>query len=225
MASFDLVEAEVADIPELSRIHVAACWPDNAVRLYFSSPEDFGNRITEMLEGQVGTPEWEHVKAVDKVTGATIAWASWYMPIDATIREEQTRGSAPPQTATGEFDFPPGLPMHVKKVTDQWLSDWTTGRRHIQCRTLDTDPPCARRGAGSALVAYGNRIADARAVPIVLQASPEGCPIYEKFGFRTVEFLDVDLREWAPKAEANDKGYGNYRFRYMLRLPQILPIS
>lgn len=224
MASFDLVAAEVADIPELSRIHVVACWPDNAFRLYFSTPDEFEKRVKEMLEGQVGTPEWEHVKAVEKATGAIIAWASWNTPADAQILQ-QARKTLQPDTAEtnakGEFDFPPGLPMYVQQDTDRWLNDWTRGRRHIQCKALFTDPPFERRGAGNAMVAYGNRLADERVLPIFLQASPYGYPIYERHGFKTVQFLDVDLRRWAPKAEANDKGYGNYRFRYMLRLPQI----
>lgn len=37
-----------------------------------------------------------------------------------------------------------------------------------------------------------------------------------------LHYLDVDLRKWAPKAGGDDKGYGNYRFRYMLRLSAML---
>ena len=220
MACFDLIAAGVDDIPDLSRIHAAACWPDNAFKLYFDSPIEFDKRVTEMLQGQVGFPEWQHIKAVDKATGALIAWASWNTPTDRQIRE-QAHKPAQAEPPKGEFDFPPGLPMYVQQDTDQWLSEWTKLRRHIQCKALFTDPPFERRGAGNALVAYGNRLADEVALPVFLQASPYGYPIYEKHGFHTVRYLDVDLRKWAPKAEADDKGYGNYRFRYMLRLPQI----
>lgn len=76
---------------------------------------------------------------------------------------------------------------------------------------------------GSALVKYGNQLADKAGLPIFLQGSPYGFPVYTKHGFETVQYLDVDLREWAPKATLNDKGYGNYRFRYMMRLPRTLP--
>ena len=78
---------------------------------------------------------------------------------------------------------------------------------------------------GNALVEYGNRIADQAGLPIFLQGSPFGFPIYTKHGFETVQYLDVDLRDWAPDAKGGDKGYGNYRFRYMLRLPRTLPAT
>lgn len=75
---------------------------------------------------------------------------------------------------------------------------------------------------GNALVEYGNLLADQAGLPIFLQASPFGYPVYAKHGFETVQFLDVDLSEWAPNAGLKDRGYGNYRFRYMLRLPRTL---
>lgn len=113
--------------------------------------------------------------------------------------------------------------MYVQADTDRWLERYTQGQRHIQCKALFTDPPFEKRGMGTALVTYGNQIADEASLPIFLQASPYGFPVYAKHGFETVHFLDVDLREWAPNAKANDKGYGNYRFRYMMRLPRTLP--
>ena len=72
-------------------------------------------------------------------------------------------------------------------------------------------------------MAYGNRLADEAGLPIFLHASAYGYPIYAKHGFETVQHLDVDLRMWAPGAEQGDRGYGNYRFRYMVRLPRTLP--
>ena len=91
------------------------------------------------------------------------------------------------------------------------------------CKALFTDPSFQRHGMGNALVAYGNQIADQASLPILLQSSPYGFPIYTKHGFESVQHLDVDLTKWAPGAEALDKGYGNYRFRYMVRLPRTLP--
>lgn len=91
------------------------------------------------------------------------------------------------------------------------------------CKALFTEPSFQRQGMGNALVKYGNQLADQVSLPIFLQASPFGYPIYARHNFETVQYLDVDLREWAPSAKSNDKGYGNYRFRYMLRLPRTLP--
>jgi len=221
--TFELAPAERKDIPRLSHIHVVACLSDNAFALYFARPADFEREVTKMLEGQVGEPTWQHIKVVDKETGVLAAWASWTTPTDSQIRERDAKAEARVRDSKmGEFDFPPGLPMYVQEDTDRWLEKWTCGRRHILCKALFTEPSYQRRGMGNALIEYGNQLADEAKLPIFLQASPYGYPIYAKHGFEIVQHLDVDLREWAPGAENNDKGYGNYRFRYMLRLPRTL---
>jgi GNAT superfamily N-acetyltransferase len=228
--TFELSPATREDIPRLAHIHVVACLPDNAFKLYFSTPQEFDKRVTEMLEGQVGDRTWQHIKAVDKNTGDIAAWASWNTPTDAEVRERDQKVAGKAVDAEkekgnlgkGEFDFPPGLPMYVQEDTDRWLEKWTRGQRHMLCKALFTEPSFERRGMGSALVEYGNRLADEAGLPIFLQGSPFGYPIYKKHGFETVQYLDVDLREWAQGAKDNDKGYGNYRFRYMLRLPRTL---
>jgi hypothetical protein len=227
LPTFELAQAERADIPRLAHIHVVACLPDNAFGLYFATAREFEQRVTEMLEGQVGDPAWQHVKAVDKKSGVLAAWASWNTPTDEQVRERDSKTAAKnvaeKEKGKGEFDFPPGLPLYVQDDTDKWLDKWTRGRRHIQCKALFTEPSFQRQGMGNALVKYGNHLADQKNLPIFLQGSPYGYPIYAKHGFETVQYLDVDLTKWAPDAERNDKGYGNYRFRYMLRLPQTLP--
>lgn len=229
---FDLLPAERQDIPRLSYIHVVACLPDNAFKLYFADPSEFEKRVTEMLEGQIGRPTWKHIKAVDKETGQIAAWASWNTPTNDEIRQrdqeqarkEEISAKNNKKTLQGsDFDFPPGLPVYVQQDTDKWLNHWTRSRRHMTCKALFTEPSFQRRGMGNALVQYGNRLADEAGLPIFLQGSPYGYPIYQKHGFETVQYLDVDLRKWAPKADGDDKGYGNYRFRYMLRLPETLP--
>ena len=227
-STFELTSADRKDIGRLAHIHVIACLPDNAFKLYFATPAEFERRITEMLEGQVGDPTWQHIKAVDKKTGVLAAWASWNTPTDAQIRERDKRVAkknedSKKNTEKGEFEFPPGLPTYVQEDTDKWQEKWTFGKRHVLCKALFTDPSFQRRGMGNALVEYGNKLADQASLPIFLQGSPFGYPIYAKHEFETVQYLDVDLTKWAPGAGSHDQGYGNYRFRYMVRLPRTLP--
>lgn len=119
--TFELLLAERSDIPKLSHIHVVACLPDNAFSLYFSTAEEFNQRVTEMLEMQVGDPTWRHIKAVDKKTGEIAAWASWNTPTDAQILERDAKAGTKIADSAGGFDFPPGLPMFVQADTDKWL--------------------------------------------------------------------------------------------------------
>ena len=89
----------------------------------------------------------------------------------------------------------------------------------MQIKALFTEPKSQRRGMGNALVRYGNGVADGRGLPVLCQASPFGFPVYAANGFEVVGHLDVDLRDWAPYGRGNDRGWGNYRYRYMLRMP------
>ena len=223
-STFELSPVERQDIPRLAHIHEVACLSDNAFRLCFATPTDFTKRVTEMLEGQVGDSTWQHIKVVDKKTGVLAAWASWNMPTDSQIREQDEKSAAKIEdfkkgSGKGGFDFPAGLPTYVQEDTDRWLEKWTRGKRHILCKALFTEPSFQRQGMGNALVKYGNQLADQTSLPIFLQGSPFGFPIYAKHGFETVQRLDVDLTQWA---KSSDKGYGNYRLRYMLRLPRTL---
>jgi predicted GNAT family acetyltransferase len=54
-------------------------------------------------------------------------------------------------------------------------------------------PSSQGQGMGSALVEYGNHLADEAGMPISPQASPYGYPVYEKHSFETVQYLDMDL--------------------------------
>ncbi|KAF3395552.1 hypothetical protein DPV78_008695 [Talaromyces pinophilus] len=109
---------------------------------------------------------------------------------------------------SSNFDFPPGLPVYVQQDTDKWLNHWTRSRRHMTCKALFTDSSSQRRGMPNALVQYWNRLADEAGLPIFLQASPYGYPIYKRHGFETVKYFDIDLRKWAPKAEGMITGKG-----------------
>ena len=229
--TFNIAPVERNDIPRLAHIHVVACLPDNAFKLYFASPKEFEKRVTEMLQGQIGEPGWHHIKAIDKKTGVLAAWASWNTPTDAQIRERDEKAARKEsddtekrEKAKGDFDFPPGIATYMQEDSDRWLEKCTRGLRHMTCQAMFTEPSFQQQGMGSAMVQYGNRLADQASLPIFLWGSPYGYPIYAKYGFEVVQYLDLDLRKWVPKAEGNDKGYGNYRFRYMLRLPRTLPM-
>ncbi|KAF5879071.1 putative gnat family protein [Botrytis fragariae] len=205
-----VVPATRADIPRLAYIHVVACLLDNAFALHFDNTKEFEQIVTEMLEDQI------------------TAWASWNTPTDAEIRERDEKAEARISASTkdlakGEFNFPPGLPMFVQAETNRWLERWSKGQRPILCKSVFTEPTFHGRGMGNALVVYGNNLVDQKGLPVFMQALPFGFLLYTKHGVETVQYLDVNLREWAPNAKGNDKGYGNYEFRYMQRLPQTLP--
>jgi hypothetical protein len=77
-------------------------------------------------------------------------------------------------------------------------------------------------GVGSALIQYGNNIADTLGLFMWVHSSDQAWRAYAKFGFKVVGELDVDLDEYAP-SPPEDEGmggmWGRYVIRYMERLP------
>lgn len=53
----------------------------------------------------------------------------------------------------------------------------------VDLDTLATHPDYQRRGAGSALMEWGCKMADEAGVAAYVDASKSGAPLYEKFGF------------------------------------------
>lgn len=109
---------------------------------------------------------------------------------------------------------------------------------HWQTKIIPQDEPCIfvtglhvsvqhqSRGVGSALLQYGNAIADKLGLTIWVHSSHQAYEAYKKNGFETVKELDLDLDEWAPRGPREnepvmgDKGsekWGRYIIRYMKR--------
>lgn len=69
------------------------------------------------------------------------------------------------------------------------------GRRHWYLEILATRREDQGRGAGGMLLRWGLERADEEGTETYLEASPDGKPIYQRFGFEEVDRLVVDLKE------------------------------
>lgn len=56
---------------------------------------------------------------------------------------------------------------------------------------LATDPKYQGKGSGSRILRWGVEKADSEHLEAYLEASPEGLPVYEHFGFREASRLDT----------------------------------
>jgi GNAT superfamily N-acetyltransferase len=68
-----------------------------------------------------------------------------------------------------------------------------TGRPHWYLELVATRPGWQGKGAAGMLMRWGLERADREGTESYLEASPDGKPIYEHFGFEEVERLVVDL--------------------------------
>jgi predicted acetyltransferase len=70
-------------------------------------------------------------------------------------------------------------------------------------KLLHTDPQHQRRGAASMLLKWGTDEADRLGIPSYLESSEEGRPLYEKFGYETVDVVTVDFSKWGGPTDAS----------------------
>lgn len=219
-AILDLVPAEQADIPRLVEIDVSASATDNAsIVAFLGQSKDRATQVAESLQKAFADETYSNIKAVDRETGIIAGWVTWSTPTDERIQEFDSEATdlATDAAAQGPDENTSPLAQHVKAFAQQWTRSMTGKGRHVNMRAVFTDPAFQRRGVGSAIVQCCCQAADEAGLPVIVQATPFGRPVYAKAGFVTVTQLDLDLRDWVPDGKANDRGYGNYTLYYMVR--------
>jgi len=70
------------------------------------------------------------------------------------------------------------------------------GKPYVLLHILVTLPKYHRRGVGAMHMQWGFEQAEKMGLPVWLEASKMGRPLYERNGFETVGWLDVDLKSW-----------------------------
>ena len=78
---------------------------------------------------------------------------------------------------------------------------------------LHTHPDFQGHGAGSMLVQWGTDLADSEKLPCLVESSPAGHRLYEKFGFEDAAELSIDLGKWS-------EVHGTYKQAVMVRPPK-----
>ena len=220
-------EASDGDIPILANIHIEACRPDLAIRLFFSSESHFSSLLTQGLKNQINNPDWLVVKATDSETQQIAGWASLNLASVTDKDEKQIEnpnatesGKRTGSTETRNADFPAGLGAFVSAKSDGILSSHMGKQPHAVLHALMVCPSYQRRGHGRVLVQWCNDEMDRMGVPGILQSSPLAHSLYGRMGWKDVESLRVDLREWAPGGTTGERGWGNYRWSFMTRMPK-----
>lgn len=76
-------------------------------------------------------------------------------------------------------------------------------------------PEWQGRGVGSAMIQWALKNLHLDTIPVWLCGQPDGYALYQKFGWRDIENVDINLSDWA----GPDRGYGMHRTVCMLREP------
>ncbi|KAL2865307.1 GNAT family N-acetyltransferase [Aspergillus lucknowensis] len=85
-------------------------------------------------------------------------------------------------------------------------------RRRVELETIFVHPGYQRRGVASALLDWGVGEAERLGLLVYLEATEEGRPLYERFGFEVVREVDFDAGDFG--------GVGRHKYTFMVRRPR-----
>ncbi|EAU29938.1 predicted protein [Aspergillus terreus NIH2624] len=123
-------------------------------------------------------PALKYVKVVDtNIPGAILSYAKW----DFNPRERGDR--YPPWHPESDANACNALFGGCDLAREAIMKD----RPHYYLDVLATHPNFRRRGAATMLLRWGCDQADRDGLPVYIDASEAGVPVYEKYGFQVVK--------------------------------------
>lgn len=143
-------------------------------------------------------------KCVDNETSTIVAGArlTQYLPLDPnrTTRTEQDLDK--------EYTTPTPYAESNQDVWNAFFDLFHATKREVmgtrsflKLDTLVTHPDHHRRGAGGMLLDWVVKMADERGLECYLELSIMGRPLYERYGFKPVKDISLDLRNWGGEEE------------------------
>ncbi|KAI9652989.1 MAG: hypothetical protein M1821_007742 [Bathelium mastoideum] len=201
-----------ADLPTYTNIDLAAfadhpltavLWPHGR------SPTDQAHLTARTRQTFLSDPTAHLLKVTDPGTGTIIAVAEWHrcparddddQPSSNKANNEPSSTPKPSGEDPMPTEWAPGANVRAKEffigTFHRTHAEVMRGRAHWLLSVLVTRPEAQGRGAGGMLVRWGVERADEEAWPCYLEASERGKPLYERFGFRGVKSMEMDLGPW-----------------------------
>ena len=176
------------DAKALTDIYFSAFAIDAISLLVFprNSPAAYKFWYDSVIE-EIADPNAHFVCVVDTDTEpkTVVAYAKWNSPA-APVAGELPEWPAGSDHDIANHFFGNLISRHVKIME---------GRKHWYLELVATRPEYQGKGAGGKLLRWGIDKADEEGTETYLEASPDGKPIYEHFGFKEVDRLVVELKK------------------------------
>ncbi|KAJ5729521.1 uncharacterized protein N7483_004029 [Penicillium malachiteum] len=220
--AYQIEYAAEQDAPELGLInndsfHARAILP--AMFPESSQPTLRAYKAVHVMK-HLANPETHVLKATDPTSGAIVGYGRWHVPAVLGVTPNVPGLSEQAQTyAKDPIAFAPE-PMN-REVNTAFRALLEEGRkRHTTERDMMLDllatlPSCQGRGVGTALLLWGTELADKLQARIYLESTPEGYPLYLKYGWKKIDEATLDLDQL--------NSHGKDTFVLMMRDPQ--PVS
>ncbi|KAL4994518.1 acyl-CoA N-acyltransferase [Aspergillus recurvatus] len=190
---------------------------------YPPSPESIAKLTAGRLRDIATMPQANMFKAVNKETGRIIGVARWVVAkeeeiVDGSI-EDVVNGDVMHRTVpeTNEASTRAFYTMATRVKWDILGVEDERGqvvklKRRVELETLFTHPEYQGNGVGTALLQWGVDEADRLGLMAYLEATEEGRPLYDRFGFEAVKVVEFDAGAFG--------GVGKHQYTFMLRQPK-----
>lgn len=196
-----------SDVPAMVKIFIEAFNSNPIGRTFFPRNDPSTHKFwTTTLTEEIHDPTARFHIITDSSSDAPIAFAKWIVPLPpGTPSPPMPEESAwPANQALAARFFQKLADMHSQIMAGAGCESL---RPHWYLEMMVTRPADQGRGAGAMLMAWGVARAEADGVEAYLDATPEGKPLYARFGFRDA------VEPWACLDE------GAYRHSFMVRGP------
>lgn len=215
----EIVPATEADLAQSVIIERRAYGPNKTSPVFFPGAGiSIEDRVAIMTTRKAEEPATQWMKVVDtdlaaKGEESMVAFTLWFIyagDLRPTFPERNWGAGTNTEACHaffGEMDRRwwarfEGKPHVCKSPKDSWGNSRDGGLTLADLKLLHTDPAHQRRGAGGMCLQWGTAQADRLGLPSYLEASAEGRPLYEKFGFKEVDRIVVDLTKWGGTDDA-----------------------
>lgn len=190
-----------SDVPAMVDIFLDAFSGNTVGRTFFPRHAPSSRQFwTTLLTEEIHDPN-AHFLILTNASDSPVAFAKWVAPLP--------RGTpTPPMPAESEWPLEgnPKLATVFFKKLAEMHEETMADRPHWYLELMVTRGADQGRGAGRSMMAWGVARADEDGVEAYLDATPEGKPLYVKFGFE-------DAATWPFFDET-------YRHSFMVRKPR-----
>lgn len=194
--SLSLRPAIASDARHIVDIYLSAFREDAISLLCFPRNKAVDDFWLNMIAEELSNPHTHFVCVTSSDASGqetVIAFAQWMAPSNPVTVELPTWPAGSDSELANSF-FGALFSTHKRLME---------GKKHWYLELLGTRPEFQGKGAAGMLMRWGLERADEEGVEAYLEASPDGKPIYEHFGFVAQEELVVDLE---------GKGLGDKKF-------------